>query len=132
MEEEFYANLKLVSGEEIISKISYLTEEDRILLDRPLSVENARKRQGALEVSGFHLKEWMNATMEDEFIIPKDKVITISEIEGEIVDFYQKTLNRIDSGKSLAGRGKKLPRASGYVGSVKEMKKSLEGIFKRS
>ena len=132
MEEEFYATLKLVSGEELIAKMCYLTEEDRILLDRPLSVEGAKQRKGQLEISGFHLKEWVNASTEEEFIIPKDKVITITEIEGEIVDFYQKTLQRLDSGKSLAGRGKKLPRASGYVGSVREMKKTLEGIFKRS
>jgi len=132
MEEEFYATLKLVSGEEIIAKMCYLTEEDRILLDRPLCVENAKQRKGQLEVTGFHLREWMNASLEEEFIIPKDKVITISEIEGDIVDFYNQTLQRLDSGKALAGRGKKLPRESGYVGSVKEMKKTLEGIFKRS
>ena len=132
MEEEFYATLKLVSGEEIIAKMCYLTEEDRILLDRPLCVENAKQRKGQLEVTGFHLREWMNASLEEEFIIPKDKVITISEIEGDIVEFYNQTLQRLDSGKALAGRGKKLPRESGYVGSVKEMKKTLEGIFKRS
>ena len=132
MEEEFYATLKLVSGEEIIAKMCYLTEEDRILLDRPLCVQNAKQRKGQLEVTGFHLTEWMNASLEEEFIIPKDKVITISEIEGDIVEFYNQTLQRLDSGKALAGRGKKLPRESGYVGSVKEMKKTREGIFKRS
>ena len=132
MEEEFYATLKLVSGEEIIAKVCYLTEEDRLILDRPLSVENAKKRQGQVEVTGFQLKEWINATFEELFGIPKDKVITMTEVEGEIVDFYEKTLNRLESGKSLAGRGDKLPRASGYVGSVKEMKKTLEDIFKRS
>jgi hypothetical protein len=54
------------------------------------------------------------------------------EIEGEIVDFYEKTLLRMETGKSLAGRGNKLPRDSGYLGSVKEMKKSLEDLFNKS
>ena len=54
------------------------------------------------------------------------------EIEGEIVDFYEKTLLRMETGKSLAGRGNKIPRGSGYLGSVKEMKKSLEDLFNKS
>ena len=95
-------------------------------------VENAKQRKGHMEVTGFALKEWISATFDNMFIIKRDHILTMSEIEGEIVDFYEKTLNRLESGKSLAGRGDKLPRASGYVGSVKEMKKTLEDIFKRS
>ena len=132
MEEEFYATLKLLSGEELIAKVCYLPEEDKIMLERPLIVENAKQRKGHLEVTGFALKEWISATFDNMFIIKRDHVMTMVEIEGEIVDFYEKTLNRLESGKSLAGRGNKLPRTSGYVGSVKEMKKTLEDIFKRS
>ena len=132
MEEEFYATLKLLSGEELIAKVCYLPEEDKIMLDKPLEVENAKQRRGSLEVSGFALREWVSATFEDMFIIKRDHVLTMIEVEGEIVEFYEKTLNRLESGKSLAGRGNKLPRTSGYVGSVKEMKKTLEDIFNKS
>ena len=132
MEEEFYATIKLVSGEEIVSKVCYLPEEDKIMLERPLMVENAKQRKGHLEVSGFSLKEWISATFDNMFIINRSHIMTIVEIEGEIVDFYEKTLNKLESGKSLAGRGNKLPRSSGYLGSIKEMKKSLEDIYKKS
>jgi len=132
MEEEFYATLKLLSGEELIAKVCYLPEEDKIMLEKPLEVENAKHRKGQLEVSGFALREWVSATFEDMFIIKRDHVLTMIEIEGEIVDFYEKTLTRLESGKSLAGRGNKLPRTSGYVGSVKEMKKTLEDLFNKS
>lgn len=132
MEEEFYATIKLVSGEELVSKVCYLTEEDRIMLERPLVVENAKQRKGQLEVTGFSLKEWISATFDNMFIVKRDHIITMTEIEGEIVDFYEKTLNRLETGKSLAGRGNKLPRDSGYLGSVKEMKKSLEDLFDKS
>ena len=132
MEEEFYATLKLLSGEELIAKVCYLPEEDKIMLEKPLEVENAKHRKGQLEVSGFALREWVSATFEDMFIIKRDHVLTMIEIEGELVDFYEKTLLRLEGGKSLAGRGNKLPRSSGYVGSVKEMKKTLEDIFNRS
>jgi len=132
MEEEFYATLKLVSGEEVVAKVCYLPDEDKIMLDRPLMVENAKQKKGQVEVTGFALKEWINATFDTMFIINKDHVLTMTEIENEIVDFYEKTINRIESGKSLAGKGDKLPRRAGYLGSIKEVKKSLEDIYKRS
>ena len=132
MEEEFYATVKLLSGEELVAKVCYLPDEDKIMLDRPMTVENARQRKGQLEVTGFQLKEWISATFDTMFVIKRDHVLTMIEIEGELVDFYEKTLLRLEGGKSLAGRGNKLPRSSGYVGSVKEMKKTLEDIFNRS
>ena len=132
MEEEFYATIKLISGEELISKVCYLTEENKIMLERPLVVENSKQRKGQLEVAGFLLKEWISATFDNMFIINKDHVLTMIEIEGEIVDFYENTLLRMETGKSLAGRGNKIPRGSGYLGSVKEMKKSLEDLFNKS
>jgi len=132
MEEDFYATIKLLSGEELVAKVCYLPDEDRIMLERPLMVENTKQRKGQLEVSGFALKEWISATFDNMFIINKDHVITMIEIEGEIVDFYEKTLIRLGSGKSLAGKGNKLSRSSGYVGSVKKMKKTLEDIYNKS
>ncbi|MFZ9728758.1 MAG: hypothetical protein ACO3CD_07065 [Candidatus Nanopelagicaceae bacterium] len=132
MEDEFYATIKLVSGEEVVAKVCYLPDEDKIMLDRPLAVENAKQKKGHMEVTGFALKEWISATFDQMFIINRDHILTMSEIEGEIVDFYEKTLNRLESGKSLAGKGNKLPRRSGYLGSIKEMKKSLEEIYKKS
>jgi hypothetical protein len=132
MEEEFYATIKLLSGEELVAKVCYLPEEDKIMLEKPLMVENAKQKKGQVEVTGFALKEWISATFDQMFIIKRDHILTMSEIEGDIVEFYEKTLNRLESGKSLAGRGDKLPRGSGYLGSVKEMKKSLEEIYKRS
>jgi len=132
MEEEFYATIKLVSGEEIVSKVCYLPDEDKVMLEKPLVVENSKHRKGQVEVTGFALKEWISATFDNMFIIKRDHVMTMIEIEGEIVDFYEKTLTRLESGKSLAGRGNKIPRTSGYLGSIKEMKKTLEDIFNKS
>ena len=132
MEEEFIATIKLVSGEEVVAKVCYLPDDDKLMLDRPLAVETAKQRKGQMEVSGFALKEWISATFDDMFIIKRDHVLTMIEIDGDLVEFYEKTLKKLDSGKSLAGRGDKLPRGSGYLGSVKEMKKSLEDIYKRS
>ena len=132
MGEEFIATVKLITGEEIVSKVVYLEDEDKVMLENPLQVDSAKQRKGALEISGFSFREWVCATFDKMFILNRDHIITISEIEGPIVDFYKETLLRMENGKALNGKGGKLPRGSGYLGSVTDMKKSLENIFKKS
>jgi hypothetical protein len=132
MDDEFIGTVKLITGEEIVSKVVYLEDEDKVMLENPLQVDSARQRKGAMEISGFSFREWMSATFDNMFIINRSHIITVSEIEGPIVDFYNETLLRMENGKSLTGRGGKLPRGSGYLGSVKDMKKSLEDIFNKS
>ena len=132
MGEEFFATVKLITGEEIVSKVVYLEDEDKVMLENPLQVDSAKQRKGALEISGFSFREWVCATFDKMFIINRDHIITMSEIEGPIVDFYKETLLRMENGKSLTGKGDKLPRGSGYLGSVTDMKKSLENIFNKS
>ena len=132
MGEEFFATVKLITGEEIVSKVVYLEDEDKVMLENPLQVDQAKQRKGALEISGFSFREWVCATFDKMFIINRDHIITVSEVEGPIVDFYKETLLRMENGKSLNGKGGKLPRGSGYLGSVTDMKKSLENIFNKS
>ena len=132
MDEEFYATVKLITGEEIVSKVCYLEDEDKVLLENPLQVELAKQRKGQLEVTGFSFSEWISATFDNMFILNRHHILTMTEVDGQIVEFYEKTLQRLENGKSLSGRGNKLPRGSGYLGSVKEMKKSLEDLFNRS
>lgn len=132
MEEEFYATIKLTTGEEIVSKVCYLEDEDKVLLENPLQVLAAKQRKGQLEVSGFSFSEWISASFDNMFIIKRDHIMTMTEIDPMIQDFYEKTLERLENGKSLTGRAGKLTRDSGYLGSVKEMKKSLEDIFNKS
>ena len=132
MEEEFYATIKLKTGEEIVSKVCYLEDEDKVLLENPLQVLAAKQKKGQLEVSGFSFSEWISASFDNMFIIKRDHIMTMTEIDPMIQDFYEKTLERLENGKSLTGRAGKLTRDSGYLGSVKEMKKSLEDIFNKS
>jgi hypothetical protein len=132
MEEEFYATLKLVSGEEVVAKVCYLPDEDKLILDKPLAVETAKQKKGQMEVTGFALKEWISATFENMFIIKRDHILTMTELDATIEEFYLKTIQKLESAKTLVGRGSKLPRRAGYLGSINEMKKSLEDIYKKS
>jgi hypothetical protein len=132
MDEEFYATVKLISGEEIVSKVVYLEDEDKVLLENPLQVQSAKQRKGQLEISGFSFSEWISASFDQMFILNRSHIITMTEIDAPILDFYEKTLLRLSNGKTLTGRGKKLPRSSGYLGSINDNKIKLEDIFNKS
>ena len=131
-DEEFYSTIKIVTGEEIVAKVIYLEDEDKVMLEDPLVVEMQRSRKGALEISGFAFREWLSATFDDMFVLNREHIVTMSEIDPTIKEFYEKTLERMKSGKQLANTADKLPRKSGYIGSVSKMKKSLVDIFKKS
>jgi hypothetical protein len=131
-EKEFLATLKLVSGEEIIATVIYLEDEDKVLLENPFSVEFSKQRQGKLEITGFAFKEWVMASFDNMYIISRNHIITITEVEGPISEFYYKNLNKLENSKQLLHKPNKLPRKSGYLGSINETKKSLEDIYKKS
>ena len=40
-EDDFIATVKLVSGEEIVARVCYLPDEDKVILENPLQVELA-------------------------------------------------------------------------------------------
>ena len=131
-DQEFLATLKLVSGEEVISMVLYLEDEDKVLLSNPFSVEQSRQKQGQLEITGFSFKEWVMASFDDMYIIGRDHIITITEVEGPIKEFYKKNLEKIQSHKQLLHKPNKLPRKSGYLGSINDTKNTLENIYKKS
>lgn len=131
MEEEFYSTIKLTSGEEIIAKVCYLRDEDSLLVEHPLLVEKLTQKNKNKRVSGFVLKEWINATYDEMFVIKMDQIITMTELDEKIEEFY---LNVLDSQGETEPeiRPEKFSRRMGYLGSIKDMKKSLEDIYKRS
>ena len=131
-DQEFLATIKLVSGEEVISMVLYLEDEDKVLLSNPFSVEQSRQKQGQLEITGFSFKEWVMASFDDMYIIGRDHIITITEVEGPIKEFYEKNLEKIQSNKQLLHKPNKLPRKSGYLGSINDTKNTLENIYKKS
>jgi len=131
MEEEFYSTIKLVSGEELISKVCYLPEEDSVLLDHPLMVERiSQKKSGNSD--GFTLTEWIHATYETMFVIPRSSIITMTELDKRIEGYYVRMINQEEEDLDINIKPHNLTGRMGYLGSVNNTKKYLEDIFKRS
>lgn len=126
MEEEFYATIKLVTGEELVSKVCYLTEEESFILENPLEVVPVEQTKTSIKVNGFTLVEWIRSTFDQMFIIPKEHVLTITETDKKIESFYLRTLKKMNTGLD----NNKFSRKMGRLGSVTEAKMFLEKIYK--
>ena len=130
MEEEFYATIKLASGEELISKVCYLTDEDSLLLDKPLLVDKVTQKKSGKVIEGFSLREWVASSYDEMFIIEMNQVLTISELDKRIEAYYVLSLNALED--DTAESKKSLSREMGYIGSVEETKRKLEALFNKS
>tara|TARA_B100001778_G_scaffold308504_1_gene289332 strand:- start:346 stop:759 length:414 start_codon:yes stop_codon:yes gene_type:complete len=131
MEEEFYASVKLVSGEEIFGEVMPSEENGRtvLIISDPVEIETV-SMDGRHE--GLRMMPWLRSMpTEGMIIIPMDRVITVVEAkeESEVVAYYQRfimtNLNQRSSEKI------KVTKKMGYVISVEKARESLENIFKK-
>ena len=125
--EEFVATVKLVSGEEILTKviIDYSSKEEQIIIDNPVICQEVRSH-GANVPLGYKFEPWIKMTEEDVFILNLDKIITMSEIKDDIVI---KTYNTIIEG-GFKRQHPDLDREMGYVNSVDKARRMIEKLYK--
>ena len=119
---EFLAALKLVSGEEILAVITSVHDEngDYLIVENPIEVEEV-VLQGNKQ--GAKVSPWMKFSREEEFIIPKDKVITVVEVDTEVQVFYAMSLRRLNDDT--------ITDATGRISTVEEARAKLDNIFNK-
>jgi hypothetical protein len=141
--EEFYATLKLTSGEEIFSKVTPIFKEDKrtkepdfqqLLLYKPVTiVEISNKKRG--NMSGYKMESWLKTTTEHTFIINKCDVITLNESnDTSIIKMYEtyiKLFNKSDS-DSESNIVDKIQHELGLVSTVDHTREVLERIWNLS
>ena len=136
MEEDFIATIKIITGEELISKVSYMPDDDSLVLENPMEVKRIDQQKQNIRVNGFALHEWIYSTFDHMFVLPKQHVITMTEVEDKrIQHFYTETVKRhiveLTSFKE-ASEPKVFSREMGNLGSVNKTKTFLEDLYKRS
>ena len=125
--DEFIATVKLVSGEEILTKVivDYTDKVEKIILDNPVTCQEVRS-MGANVPLGYKFEPWIKMTEEDVFILNLDKVITLSEIKDDIViKTYE---NIIESG--FKRQHPDIDRTMGYINSVSKAREIIEKLYK--
>ena len=119
---EFLAAIKLVSGEEILSMVTSVHDEngDYLIVENPIEVEEVilpNKQAGA------KVQPWMKFSREEQFVIPKDKIITIVEVAEEVEVFYHMSLRKLNNDFITDAKGK--------ISTVDEARIKLDKIFKK-
>ncbi len=129
IEDDFFATLKLKSGEEIFARVAATEEEDRTLLlvSNPVVVNEIKSRMG---VVGYKVEPWLKTTTEDMFILNISDVLTMSESSDiEMIMMYQ---DYVRSSNSDEDNNTQLNRRMGRIGNVRDAKEVLEKIFKNN
>jgi len=129
MEEEFYAVIKLISGEEIFSKVCPCEEDERtlLILDNPVTIESVNLKQFGL--TGVKVNPWIKFTDDSMFIINMDKVLTMSEVTDEdILKMYNKYVKK----RTKESNTSKPTSDMGYLSSIADARIYLEKLYKQN
>ena len=116
---EFLAAIKLVSAEEILAMVTHVQDVngDYLIVENPIQVEEVTLPN---KIVGAKVQPWMKFSREEEFIIPKDKVITIVEVDTEVQIFYAMSLRKL-GGDFITGQGR--------LSTVEEASVNLDKLF---
>jgi len=132
MGEEFYAIIKLVSGEEVFSLIMVDDEQEDpiIIMQNPIIIKMLHSPQGSF----IKIKPWMELSEEDFFMIRLDKVGTMTASTNEkLIEVCNDYISDDSSSEmEMNSQGKVKPDSKmGYVSTVEDARKNLEDIFNK-
>ena len=126
--DEFIASIKLVTGEEILTKVIVNQDvaEETVIIENPLVCEEVRTH-GANIPLGYKFEPWMKMSEEDVFIIHMTSIITMSEIkEKQVIVTYNEVVKK---GFRTSG-DPNLTREMGSIGSVKDCRDMIEKLYR--
>ena len=129
MEDDFYASLKLISGEEVFAKVAACDEDNRtlLLLHNPVLVQHVKLPGGNI-VAGYKVEPWMKTNDEDMFVLDMKNILTLVECNDiEMIAIHQRYVEE----SSQDGNRSSIDRRMGYISSVKDAKKMLEQLYKK-
>ena len=125
--DEFYASLKLVSGEEILALVvvDNTGKPENIVISNPVVCQEIRS-SGTNIPMGYKFEPWMKLTDDDTYVLPLEKVITLSQItSNEIVDTYKDVVEY-----GFKATNPDLTKDMGYINSVSKARDILEKLYR--
>ena len=131
----FYATLKLVTSEEILSEVMAQEEEDTqfFILSNPIIVveNNQIDVEKGVVMSGLIPRKWMLYSNEDLTIVYKQHVVAVSEMDKFGVDFYKKALIAAKCSSPIKKKVE-TEKNTGFIGKIDNMRKKLEDKYNNS
>ena len=131
MNEDFLAIIKLISGEEILSTVSYLDDENLLILDCPVVMKCDGVRQHGVNV--VRVEPWIKTGVETLYMIPMENIITLSEvIDSKTIRIYSKFVKVYYYDYDYESIDEKITKEMGYISTVKEARSTLEKLYRNS
>ena len=134
---DFYATIKLVTGEEIFALVSVDNSEDEpvIIMQNPVIMKVLSTGRGQM----MKIRPWLEVPGDDVYIVKYDKLITMSEVKDKmIISMYQTYCDEgdfdfgtfVDESLKTDKRNQEVTKKMGYISSVEDARKKLEDLFK--
>lgn len=125
-EEEFYATIKLISGEEIFAKVCPFDENNKtiLVLDNPITIEAIYVPKLKGTIAKVH--PWIKLSDDTMFIIDLNKVITMTEVfESSLIKMHKKYSRE----RFKSSNKSEITPNMGYVSSIADARQSLEKLY---
>ena len=129
MEEDFYASLKLISGEEVFARVCACDEDNRtlLLLHNPVKVQQVTL-PGANITAGYKVDPWLKTSNEDMMVLDMKNIMTMVECNDlEMISIHQRYVEE----SAEEGTRSRIDRSMGYISSVADAKKMLEKLYQK-
>ena len=129
IEDDFYATIKLKSGEEIFAKVAAEEELDRTILvvSNPVLIKEIQGRVGTI---GYKVEPWLKTTTDDMFFINLNDVLTMSESNDiDMILMHQEYVRKADDNRSSGSSNHKLDKKMGYIANVNDAREILEKLY---
>ena len=135
MSEHFFATIKMITGEEVLSEI-IVTEEHGVefyVLKDPITIaENTSVDPiKGIAFSGLIPKKWMLYANDDMTVVHKQHVITMSEMDKFGVEFYRKALIAARVSTPIKRKVESTDH-SGYLGKINDQRDLIKRMYESS
>ena len=134
---DFYATIKLITGEEIFALVSVDNEEDEpvIIMQNPVVMKVLSTGRGQM----MKIRPWLEVPGDDVYIMKYDRIITMSEVKDKMVtSMYQAYCEEgdfdfgtfVNENMKTDKRNQEVTKKMGYISTVEDARKKLEDLFK--
>ena len=122
----FYAILKLVTGEELISKVCAFIENDEVLivLDNPIIINMMQIPN--IKTPLVKVQPWISLIDDQTHIINRKHIVSMNEIKDKsLIKMHHQYIQNKDSETNQTN----ITSGMGYISTIKDARKKLETLY---
>lgn len=131
--EDFYASIKLITGEELLAQILHDEDDDVLIICNAVEIEeNTISPSPGVFQCMITPHMWMKYSGEDSFILKKEHILTITELSDSAISFYMKCLHKAKhpSNNPIVDNQVGPEDQKGYISTVDDARAYFEHLYR--